>query len=323
MSKIKNISGVLMFFCAVTTARGAEYIDRIVAVVNDNIITLSELDVYFNPYAEQIKARGYPPEEARKMLFTVREKVLNQLIDEMLTDQEIKRANISVNEAEINNAIERIKAARFYTDEELQEALKKQGFSMEQYRQQIKNQVLRTKLVNLEVKSKIVLTRQDIEAYYNKHPELYGGEKKYHLRSILMVPPPLATDAEKHSIYARMETVLQKFKTGEHFDSLARRYSESPLAAEGGDLGAFKLDALSSQIQDAVKNLAPGDVTPILSTDQGYQIFYLENIIESPGKPLEEVAEEIREKLYNEIVDKKFHSWLGTLRERSHIKIIQ
>ena len=307
----------------VPAVEAGEYVDRIVAVINDDIVTLSELNKQLKPYADQVRASNFSPEQERKMLFTVREKVLNELIDQKLTDQEIKRANINVSDAEINATIERIKEARFLTDEDLRKALGQQGLSMEEYRSQLKTQILRTKLVNIEVKSKIVITREDVAAYYKSHPEIYGGEKKYHLRNILLKPPIMADEKEKAAFREKIETIVEGLKNGTPFEQMAREYSQSPLAADGGDLGAFELKALSPQIRDAVKELKPGQFTDILSTDQGYQFFYIEDIIESPAKPLDEASGEIREKLFNEIVDSKFQSWLKDLRKKSHIKMIQ
>jgi peptidyl-prolyl cis-trans isomerase SurA len=321
LRKILCVLSILYIISAI--AEAAKYVDRIVAVVNDDIITLSELNSALEPYETQIRARSYTPEQERKMLFKVREEILNQLVEQKLTDQQIKKANINISETEIDHAIERIKEARFYTDEELRRALKEQSLSLEELRNRLKDQILRTKLMNREVKSKIVITHEDIVAYYKSHPEVYGGEKKYHLRNIIMRFPAMASTDAKRSVQERMAAILQKLKNGESFETLARQFSESPVASEGGDLGTFELNALALPIQVAIKDLNPTEFTDVLETDQGYQIFYLENIINSPGKPLEEVSGEIREKLFNDIVNKKFRLWLEDLRLRSHIKLIK
>ena len=117
--------------------------------------------------------------------------------------------------------------------------------------------------------------------------------------------------------------IIGEVEEGESFEVLAKTYSESPLAAEGGNLGFFKIETLSPQLQKALKGLNAGEFTPILETDQGYQIFYIQKIEVTPGKSLSEVSAEIQEKLFDEKVDKKFQSWLEDLRKRSHIKIIK
>jgi peptidyl-prolyl cis-trans isomerase SurA len=187
----------------------------------------------------------------------------------------------------------------------------------------MKEEIMRSKLVNLEVKSKIIITHDDIKTYYDSHADAYAGEKKYHLRNIIMVVPALADTIEKNEIHKKMETVVAKLKAGASFESLAREFSQSPLSKEGGDLGTFKAESLSPQIQSALQNLKNGEYTQILDTDQGFQIFYVENILSEKGRTLEEASGEIREALFKEIVDREFEKWLQGLRKKSHIKIIK
>jgi peptidyl-prolyl cis-trans isomerase SurA len=301
----------------------AKILDRIVAVVNNDIITLYELNGAASPYFDRIKVMGHPPERERELIFRVREDILNQLIDERITDQEIKRAGITVSEAEIEKAIERIKESNYFTDEELRQALARQGVAFDDYRKKLRDQILRTKLVNLEVKSKIVITREEIRAYYEKHANRFGGEKRYHLRNILMKLPSFPGDDEKKEILQKMEAVLAELKKGEPFERLAGKFSEAPSASGGGDLGVFRMETLAPQLKEALEGVKAGEITPILLTDQGYQIFLVQEIIQADGKTLEAAAAEIEEKLYNEIVDTNFKTWLADLRKRSHIKIIR
>lgn len=310
-------------FPLITKAESAEIVDRIVAVVNDDIITLFELNRSFKPYAEKIRVLGYPIDKERKMLFKVREDMLSRLIDQKIKDQEIKRFNITISEKEIDQTIERIKEANFYTDEDLRAALANDGLTMEEYREQIKEQILRTKLVNLKIKSKIVITEDDIKSYYENHQDKYGGKKKYHFRNIIMKVSPFADEKEKLEIKTKMDAILDKLNEGQSFETLAMTYSESSLAVEGGDLGLFGLDELSPQLQDTIKEMKTGEFTPVLDTDQGYQIFFIQEIVNTPGKSLEEVLPKIEKILYNEILEKKFLSWVEDLRKQSVIKIIK
>ena len=310
-------------FPLVAKAESAEVVDRIVAVVNDDIIALFELNRLFKPYAERIRALGYSTDKEHKMLFKVREDVLNQLIDQKLKDQEIERLKIKIDEREIDQTIERIKEENFYTDEDLRHTLANEGLTMEEYRERIKEQILRTKLINLKVRSKIVITKEDITSYYNNHPDKYGGKKKYHLYNIIIKVPLFADETEKDKIKARMDEILTELKAGESFENMAKTYSESSLGTEGGDLGLFRLDELSPQLRNAIKEMKAGEFTPVLDTDQGFQIFFVKEIVKTSGKPLEEVSPEIEKILFNEIVEKKFQSWLEELRNQSAIKIIK
>ncbi|OEU80757.1 MAG: hypothetical protein BA873_09530 [Desulfobulbaceae bacterium C00003063] len=310
-------------FLEVKKAWGAEVVDRIVATVNDEIVLLYDLNQTIKPYVERIKASNYSYEEERQMLFKMREDALNMLIEGKLADQEIKQYKISVSDQEINNAIERMKKTTSITDEELREELSRQGLTIEEYHKQIKEQILREKLISRAVKSKIVITSEDIKTNYENHKDVYSGKKKYHLRNIIMKVAADAGETEKLMILKKIEDVLSQLKQGEPFDKLARNYSDSPLASEGGDLGLFDLKDLSPQLQEAVKVLEEGEYTPVLDTDQGYQILYVQEIQKSPGKTLEESTSEISQKLYKEAVNRKYESWFKELKSRSHIKVIR
>jgi len=310
-------------FTVIENAYSAQVVDRIVAIVNDDIITLYDLNQAFTPYANRIKALGYSADRERQMLFKIREDVLNQLIDQKIEDQEIKRFNIYISEKEIDNAIERIKETNFFTDEDIRSALATDGLTMEDYREKIREQILRSKLINIQVKSKIVITEEDIKAYYKNHQDVYSGKKKYYLRNIIMRVPSHATEKEKLKIKSKMEIVLDQLKAGQPFDKMAQLYSESPQASNGGDIGLFTLDQLSPVLQNVIKKTEPGNFTSIIDTDQGYQIFFVQKTVNTSGRSLKEVSSDIERKLYDEIINKKFKAWIEDLRKKSVIKIIK
>ncbi len=325
---LKHIGFYVIFFCgiAVSLIAGAaeiEVVDRIVAIVNNDIVSLVDLEQMMKPYMGKIRSSKYPPEKRSELMDKLREDVLNQLISQKLTDQESRRAGIVVSEKEVDNAVNRIKEENFYSDKELKAALGKEGLSIEDYRNRMREQIVRSRLVSMEVKSKVVITRDEIKAYYESHQEEYQGGKKYRLRNIVLKIPSPDDQEGKAKIGKKMEMILAKLKKGEPFDKTARQYSEAPSAAEGGNLGEIDHDVLAPQLQETFKDMKSGQLTPVLDTDQGYQIFLIEEVIEGAGKSLEEASPEIEDKLFQEIVNKKFQSWLEDLRKRSHIKIIR
>jgi peptidyl-prolyl cis-trans isomerase SurA len=304
-------------------AADAVVVDRIVAVVNDDLITLFDLNQTFRPYEANIKALGYPPEKERETLFKLRTDLLNQIIERKLTDQVVKKNSIEVSEQEIDDGIERLKEARSLTDEDLRAGLAEQGLTLEEFRKNIKQQLLRNNLVNREIKSKIVITEDDIKAYYDAHREKYAGELKYHLWNIFVRFPAYADESTKRQALEKMETVITQLKQGRSFESLAANDPASPMAPKGADLGLFKLDELSPELQKAVSAMKAGEFSPILKTDMGYQIIFVQKIAETESKSVDAVKAEIHETLYNEAVDNRFQTWLKDLRKRSHIKIIK
>jgi peptidyl-prolyl cis-trans isomerase SurA len=320
----------LMFMWIVTTvvlrgrvnAQEPEMIDRIVAVVNSDIITLYDLNRALKPYEENIKALGYETEKERETLFQVRKDLLDQLIDSKLADQEIKRAQITVSESDIDGTIERMKEARSFTDEQLREGLARQGMTMAEYRKEMREQILRTKLVNREVKSKIVVTKEDIKAYYDGHQDEYAGEKKYYLYNIFVRLSPGTVTSEREDAFRQMEAAKARLDQGISFEDLVNQLKDSSFRVQGSDLGLYRPGELSEQLQDAVEKLSAGEYTEVLDTDFGPQIIYVQEIQETPAKSVEEVESEIAEILYNELVDNKYQDWLNDLRKRSLIKII-
>jgi len=328
MRKYNKIITFLLFLSLLSAyayggTNSTEVIDRVVAVVNEEIISLSELTSTFIPYAERIKSLGYPPEKESEMLFRVREDMLDQLINQKLTDQESKKYSISVSEKEIDNSIERFKEVRHYTDEDLRSLLAKENLSMEGYREKMKEQLIRSKLLNFAVKSKIVITRDEIKSYYDSNIEKYRGEKKYHLKNIVKRIELSVSDDEKQKIMFKMEEIYDKLKGGQIFEDVCKGYADSDFDIMSLDLGMFKHNELSPEVQEAIKGLKAGEFTKVFETEVGYQIIYIEKIEEKPDKSLEEATSEIQEILFGEVVERKFQSWIGDLRQKSHIKIIK
>jgi peptidyl-prolyl cis-trans isomerase SurA len=307
--------------CLILPCTGwSEIVDRIVAQVNEDIITLYELNQSLAPYIEKIKERSLPLDQEQQMLARMKEDVLMNLVNDRLTDQVVKKSDIQVTESEVDESIERVMKMNNLNSEQFAAALAQDGMTLDDYRENLRKQLLRSKLLNREIKSKVVITEKDINAYYQKHSDQFGGdETKYHLRTIIK---KYADEKQKQSVLTQMEAVVGQLKAGKSFDALAREHSDL-LASEGGDLGAFAMDELSPDIRQAISGLKQGDYTAIIDTDQGYQVFYLQEIRETTGKPVEEVSDEIREILYNEVVDQKFQAWVEGLRQKSHVKIVR
>jgi peptidyl-prolyl cis-trans isomerase SurA len=298
-------------------------VDRIVAVVNDEIITLYDLNKELKPYEENIQALGYDADKTRETLFRLRSDLLSKLIDQKLTDQQIKKNNINVSSKEVDKALERLKEMRSYTDEDLRAGLAEQGLTMEEYRESLKQQLLRSNLVNREVKSKIVVTDEEIEKYYNAHKDKYAGKTKYHIWNIAARFSQFANDSEKQAAYKKIKNVQAQLKQGRPFKSIVSESPNTPGTPQGADLGLYQLDELSAELQSAVKGMSAGEYSDILSFARGYQIIFIEEVLTTDLKAMANVKNEIQEILYNEAINSRYNSWLTELREQSHIKIIQ
>ena len=321
-----KLFSLLIILCSLASgalAGYAELTDRIVAIVNDDVITLSELTEALKPYVLQIREAHYPPEEEREILFKLREEILDKMIDQNLTDQETERLHVSVGDREVDQQIEQIKSEHFLTEEELRKSLAAQGHTLEKYRKRIKEQILRMKLINIEVKSKIAITEKDIQDYYTEHKEDYQEIEKYHLRTILIKVPPSANADQDKAALEKIESIVKELNSGAAFNELARQYSHDGTASAGGDLGLFTLDELSAEFQETVRRMVTGQISPVMQTPKGYQILMLQEIKKIPGKTLKEARMEIHERLFRELVEEKYRAWLKELRARSYVKIIR
>ncbi len=311
------LTGILIVIPA--GAEAADLVDRIVAVVNDDVIPLSELNELMAPVEKKVRQAGYISESDRKKLYMMRENALEKLIEKKLLAQEIKKASLTVSDKEIDDTIENIKKNNFITDEQLRASLANEGLTLADYRKSIKEDILRARLMNLKIKSKVVITKEEMKAYYDSHQDEYAVKIKYHLRNIIMKKPAFSMGEDNEAL-EKMRNIQDRLHKGESFAALARIYSESPLASRGGDLGKLSPTLFSPQIQEALKGLKTGEYTDILDTDQGYQIFYIEAISETSGKTLDEASPDIEKILYNQSLDKMLQSWLGEIKKESHIK---
>lgn len=302
---------------------GADIVDRILVVVNDDIILLSELEKVMSSMKASFENQGVPLDERQRILDNQRPNVLEQLIQDKLTDQQVARHKLKVTDEEVDATIQRIREANALSEEEFRRAVELDGMRYEDYRDQIRSNILRSRLVNREVKSKIVITDSDIKKFYDANIDRYTGSTKYSLRHILLKLSPVAPDSQRTRVSEEINLIRDRLKAGEPFEELAEQFSDAPTASNGGRLGVFGTQLLTEEIRAALEGLQPKQYSSVVETDQGFQVFFVEDIIRAGGKSLEEAAPEIRDKLYADVVNQKFKTWLEDLRKRSHIQILE
>nr|HID58424.1 hypothetical protein [Desulfobacterales bacterium] len=277
-----------------------ETVDRIVAIVNDDIITLSELNEAVELYLKQRPESYASVQGNEEILFKIRNEILNRLIDQKLAQQEVDKKGIKIQDDEVDSAIERIKNEYFLTDEEFKKILERSGIPFKEYREQTRKQLLRMKLINLEVKSKIVITEQEIRDYYEKHQDEYEGNTRYHLLGILFkVQLDNKSIEEENAIYGKVEKILQELKAGASFEDVIQRYSNGKIPIHGGDLGFFTLQELTPELKKVVQVMKEGEISPVLKTSQGYQVVKLQKVVATPERSLDDVRMQIHEKLFH------------------------
>jgi peptidyl-prolyl cis-trans isomerase SurA len=316
VSLLLLLGGILPSF-----GTAGEVVDRIIAYVNDDIITLSELNERTNAL---VAARRQNPflHEQEMSLEEIRHSMLNRLINERLASQEISRLQISVSEEEVDGAIARIMEENHLTQETLEAELRKEERTMTDLRQQIKESLEQRKLVSREVQNKTVITDEMVEAYYQDHIYEFEKKQRWRIQDIYLPYYPDDTPDERARLRDLAQQILERVRAGVDFSLLAKNYSQGPGAEAGGDMGYFAPGELEPVLEAAVKNLKAGEVSPDIETTRGIHIIKVTEVERTAPKALDEVRESIRNVLYKREVEFRYREWLSSLRERSYVKIV-
>jgi peptidyl-prolyl cis-trans isomerase SurA len=312
-------------FCAVillgsTSRVSAEITNRLVAFVNDEVITLYELEKKMGEMTgKKIKDIKVQDEQQYS---EIRHEILEDLINEKIAQAKIAELGIKVNEGEIDSYIEDVKTGNQFTQEKLIEELKAQGLTYEKYRESIKKDMERDQLIDYEVKSKAIVREEQITKYYQDHIKEFKTEEKVHLAGIFLMKNNTDNEEESAELTKKAEQILSRLKNGEDFGVLAKEFSQGPGADEGGELGAINTSQINQDLLDIIEKLPEGGISDLINKDDNIQIIKL--IKREGGKttPLEEVKDKIYEKLYSQEINNRFSSWLKELRESSFTKVV-
>ena len=312
----------LQLFAATTSA---ETLDRVVAVVNDDIITLSDLNEAGKDFLQKVQESA-PKGEMEQATREANERVLSQLINQQLITQEAQKANVQLSDNEFNQAYEKNFQALNISREEFLKKLGEAGLTEEVYEKNLRNQLLRDKLILYEVRSKIIITEEMINQYYNNE---YAGEVEdggYYLLQIGFLwdtDDAGSLEAAKENARKRAEEIHKLAVDGGDFGELARKHSELPTAADGGDLGIFDEDDMADYMRDVVLPLKAGDISSVVETPIGYQFFKILSRQEGDvvhQAPFYEVKEEIRKKLFEREFKQQYQSWVEEIKQGAYIK---
>ena len=290
-------------------ARGADLVDRVVARVGDSIISQGELDQHVD------RARKDPsaPADVNRLRLIV----LQQMIRQKLVEDKAASLSLAMSEDEIAEAIERVKNQYgMKSDEDFDKALAANGLTRDLLRQQLRESLLTNKLLAREVP--INLTDDAIRTEYERTKEkLYPIPEKAHVAEILIRFNP-SDPASRDAAKTRIDEVQAKIKGGAKFADVARETSEAPARTRGGDLGIVSKGDLTPELDAAIFG---GDLSAPIETRDGWALLSVTDRQPATFRPFDEVKEEIRKKMSEEIYDKKFAEYLADLRKTAYVKI--
>jgi len=310
--------GLLLFLSRPIPTDGM-LVDRIVAVVNQEIITLSEVEKSIGPLQEEIRTEDRL--ERKEKIREVFRKALDRLIEEKLIDQEAKKEGIKVGGKDLEGAIDEIRKRNAITQEELEKALIKEGTTFEAFKKQIEKSMMRSKLLLWEVKVEPKMGEKELRDFYQKNIDRYQRNESFRPGSILFVIPRDASPQQALEIKKKCQKVLDKIKRGEDFGEMALLYSEDPSSKDRGDMGFFKRGDLLPAFEKEALRLQVGEVSGIIRTDFGFHLIKLLDRKGGGPIPFEEVKERVQADCYEAEMQKAFKEFISTLKQKAVIEI--
>ncbi len=295
-----------------------QVVEEIVAVVNDDVITLSQVKEQFDATVQQLRSALQGAEyEAQYQL--LKKDLLNMMITDLLLMQQAKEKNLNVSE-QVKMAVENIKKENnIESDDDLKRGLQQQGLNFDEWIKQLEDNMLKQATIYSEVDRSIVLDDSEIVGYYKAHPQEFTESEEYHVRGVY-----LASEGKTPEALAEARALISgKVQAGEPFNALAKEYSEGPAKEAEGDLGRFRKGELDKALEESVAKLKPGETGDWVETKNGWYLLKLEEKKDSRLRAFEEVKKEVEEKLYTEKKQKKLEEYLKTLREKSYVKILK
>lgn len=305
---------ILLSFLLASTAVAGELVEKIVARVNDRLITNSEFQKRFEVFIASPQA-GNNPLEARR-------KLLNELIQEKLLEERAKELSVQATDEEVESAVERVKRQyNLATDAEFEAALRSSNLTRDDLKRQMRNTITLQKVVGRDISSKLDLTDDALRLEYERRKDqLYKVPEQAQVAEIVIRYD--ANDASARAAAAtRMEEARAKIAAGTPFADVAKEYSEGNARQRGGALGTVSKGELVTALDEAVFSDPPQELTPPVLLSSSIHIFHVTDRKPAGYRPFAEVKEDLRARIADDVYDKKYAEYIAKLRREAFIKI--
>ncbi|MBF0317450.1 MAG: peptidylprolyl isomerase [Nitrospirae bacterium] len=302
---------------------GAVVLDRVVAVIDKEVITWGELyrAMEFD-MREDIK--GLKGAERVAFISKHEREFLDTLIDIKVQLMYAEGRNIGVSKAEVDAAIDDIRRKYSLSEQDFFEALKKEGFGIEEYKKRLSEQILLNKLGSSEISNKIFVTENEITERLKNQKDSVAASKQYRIR-LIVISKPADTGKDKIAgeglaLKKRAEDIYGKLLNGEDFGKLAARFSDGPNTSNGGDIGFIGNEEMDKDFLAVVEQLKEGQFSKIFVTDKGLNIVQLieKKAVDTQGQ----ARDEMRRELFAEKSKRAFKDWIKSLKEKRFIKVM-
>src|SRR5579863_4245090 len=310
MTKQARLATLAAILTVATAANlfAARIVERIIARINNEIVTQRQY--------EQL-AQQYSGPELEVQFRTQSKDLLRDLIDQDLMVQKAKDDDINVDSDVVRRLDELRQQYHMNTIDDLQKAVEKQGIIWEDFTDQIKRQLLMRGVIEREVGSRINVSREDARKYFNEHQQQFASPEGVRLAEILISP-------DKHTpveVEQRTKDAVAEIKAGQRFADVAKKYSDAPEAAQGGDIGFFKTGTMAPEIEAAVKKLDINDTTDPVQTKHGTIIYKLLDRRQAGIPKFEDIEQQVMNVLYDQKMQPALRKYLVQLRKESYVFI--
>ncbi len=324
-------SRVLILFCLgslvfcllspVLVQAKQELIDRVVAVVNDDVITQSEMDGLLRPLYEQYM-REYSGETVMKMLGEAQQKILSQLIEDRLVYQEAVKKKIEASESDIDKEMNYFKQ-KFGSSVELEKVLKSENASVADLKERLKKQALIRKVHDSEIRSKVIVSPKEQETYYADHKAEFSAQEQVRVISLTIKKSDEARQKgmADEAAQARLVALRQRILKGEDFDKIVKDNSEDKHSDEEGKGNWILRGQMIPAVDEVIFKTKAGQITEEIETPIGYHVFKVAERQEPVQKSYEQVREQIYDILFRKKSEERFNAWMEGLKKNAYISI--
>ncbi len=300
---------------------GGVVIDEVIARVNDDIITRFELQRAAIPFLMQ---EGEDPSalddpQRREEIY---QRVLQDMVDRKLLVEKAREMDLSIKDQQVQQWLKYTRQQRGLSAQQFRQAIEQYGISFEAYRNLIRQNLLKYRLVKVQLGSQISISNEEVdEAYREQFGSAEGVVTKRKISHIL-VQPESQSEEDLQQARATAEKALARLKKGKSFEKLAENYSDGPSAKRGGFLGTFAPGELNPDFESAIENIEAGEHTDVVQTQHGFHIIRVDEIVKQQQSNVQRRKKQIRQQLRQQAIEDQLDNYVKTLREQSFVEVM-
>ncbi|WNG43479.1 peptidylprolyl isomerase [Archangium minus] len=320
---MKKLIGTMVAALLLSSAVArAEMVDRVAAVVNRDVIALSEVEKRAAPELSKLAGVRDPQKRAEERTRLIKT-ALDALIGEKLMEEQIRELGLGVTDSEVEAAVADVKRQNNVADDaQFEQLLSGEGFTIATYKQFLRNQMSRMKLVQLKVTPKVKVSEEDLKAAYTQYSKLESGDAEVHARHILVQVDAKATPEQVEAARKKALALAEEARQpGVNFAELAKKKSEGPSASDGGDLGFFRRGVMVPAFEKVAFTLKEGEVSEPVRTQFGWHVLKVEARRAVDVAPFDQVKNELESRLKMQKTEKYVEQYVQELRQKASVDV--